>query len=353
MSKFEHAQIGLTFDDVVLVPQYSEIQSRKDPNVATKVGSINLDIPIFASPMNTVVESQMMIALSKAGGSSVLHRYMPLESQLSQISAALVGDKIKNFFVAIGATGDYLERAKRIYDTFGIRNFCVDVANGHSKFCIDAIRSLVKEKFIVMAGNVCEYSGAYRLADVGADSIRVGIGNGSMCITRQVTGHGIPQLTALEDCCRVKEIFPNLGIIADGGMKTSGDGVKALAIGADALMLGSLFAGTDESPGDVINLLNRGTSKKYKKYAGMASEEGRELGGWFDRTKTAFVPEGESTQIPYKGPVKDVIEKFVGGIRVGMSYSGAASLRDLKCNARWMRVTSAGYYEGTAHGVRK
>jgi IMP dehydrogenase len=349
MNNLQYITTGLTFDDVVLVPQYSEIKSRKDPKINSKVGSIELEIPIIASPMNTVTEWEMMVALSNLGGSSVLHRYSSVEQQCSQLLKVKLTNA-KNFFVAVGATGDYLDRAKMIYNTLGIRNFCVDIANGYSKFCVDAVSSLVKENFIVMAGNVCTYGGAVMLADAGADSIRVGIGNGSMCITRQVTGHGVPQLTALESCCRIKEKFRNVGIIADGGMRNSGDGVKALAIGADALMFGNLLAATDESPGSIV-----WTSKDsgYKQYAGMASEEGRELGSWFDRTKTSFVPEGESTKITYKGPTKDIVERFVGGLKVGLSYSGASDLAQLRDVAQWMKVTSAGYHEGTAHGVKK
>lgn len=350
-------KVGLTFNDVILVPQYSEIKSRKDPKINTKVGSLELNIPIISSPMNTVTEFQMMSAMTSLGGSSVLHRYLTINEQLAQIANAKL-TQATNYFVAVGATGDFLERAKTIHDILGIKNFCVDIANGHSKFCLEAVESLVKENFVVMAGNVCTYVGAKMLADFGADSIRVGIGNGSMCITREVTGHGVPQLTALEECYRIKKEFPNVGIIADGGMKTSGDGLKALAAGADALMFGGLLAGTSETPGKFIEGGRQESGEiwphgRYKVYAGMASEVGRELGGWFDRTKTAYVPEGESVILPHKGSVVDVIERFVGGLKVGLSYSGAENLSELREGAQWLRVTSAGYHEGTAHGGKK
>lgn len=351
MNKLENLHTGLTFDDVILVPQYSEIQSRKDPSVKTKAGSVDLNIPIISSPMNTVTEKLMIRTMSDLGGSSVLHRYLSVDAQIQQIKEANL-ENIPDFFVAVGGTGDYLDRAKKIYDSTGIRNFCVDVANGHSKFCIEATKALVKENFIVMAGNVCTYKGALMLADAGADSIRVGIGPGSMCSTRQVTGHGIPQLTAIEECYRIKTRagHANVGIIADGGLKTSGDAVKALAVGADALMVGGILAGTSETPGEVFDF---GTEHSYKIYAGMASEKGRELGGWFDRTKTSFVPEGASTKVPHKGPVRSVLDNFVGGIKVGMSYSGAVSLQNLREVAQFMRVTQNGFTEGTPHGVRK
>ncbi len=345
--KLKAASLAFTFDDFVLAPQYSTVPSRKSPSVATDLADIKFQIPIVASPMNTVTEWQMMVAMHELGGTSVLHRYMSSDDQLQQcIKAVRAGGR--EFFVAVGATGDFLERAYKIYDTLGIINFCIDVANGHSELCLKAVEALRLKipKSIVMAGNVCSYEGAYRLANAGAEIIRVGIGPGSMCKTRVVTGHGIPQLSSIEDCARTKEKFPSLSIVADGGIRGSGDIVKALAIGADAVMLGGLLAGTDETPGEIIGE----DFMKRKKYAGMASEEGRAFNGWFTEIKASFIPEGESTEVLYKGPVKNVIEKLIGGLQSGMSYSGAYTLPQLRENAEWRRVTENGRVEGTPHG---
>lgn len=365
--KLSEAKTAYTFDDFMLVPQYSEIKSRKDPDVSTKMGTLQLNVPIIAAPMNTVVEHKMIRAMYESGASSVLHRYMSSDEQLRQITAAIMlntTDRVRNFFVAIGAAGDYLDRAWRMYDTLGVTNFCIDVANGHSKACIKAVEELRKKipPANIMAGNVCSYQGALMLADVGANIIRCGVGGGSMCKTRLVTGHGVPQLTALEECVRIREIgFDEISFVADGGIRNSGDIVKALAIGCDAVMIGGLLAGTDETPGEVVGgdfVVDDYTGKShwtepYKQYAGMASEEGRKFNGWFAENDASFVPEGESTKVTTKGPTRKIIDNLVGGLRVGMSYAGASTIQELQQNAEWVKVTHAGYQEGTPHGVRK
>ncbi len=345
--KLKDIPVALTFDDVVMVPKYSTVPSRKTPDVSVDLAGVKLKIPIISSPMNTVTEWKMMEAMSSLGGTSVLHRYMSSDDQLQECLKALRAGA-RDFFTAVGATGDFLERAYRLYDTLGLIHFCVDVANGHSEVCLKAVDALVGKipKAVVMAGNVCSYEGTKRLSGAGASIIRVGVGPGSMCKTRVVTGHGVPQLSALEDCLRAKD--PNVFIVADGGIRNSGDIVKALAIGADAVMLGGLLAGTEETPGPIH--LSHLPGQKYKKYAGMASEEGRAFNGWFTETKSSFIPEGESTEVPYKGPVKDVVEKLVGGLQSGMSYSGAYNLEHLRKNAEWRRITDNGRVEGTPHG---
>jgi IMP dehydrogenase len=346
--KLAEAKTTYTFDDLMLVPQYSEIKSRKQPDVSTQIGKMKLDIPIISAPMNTVTEHAMLKKMSALGGVGVLHRYMSVEDQIQQI----VKTPRSNYFIAIGAVGDYLDRAYRLHDTLGAVNFCIDVANGHSKVCIDAVAALRKKipKANIMAGNVCSRRGAFMLADVGADIIRCGVGGGSMCKTRIVTGHGVPQLSALEECVSVREIFNEVSFVADGGIRNSGDIVKALAIGCDAVMIGGLLAGTDETPGEVY--YSAGFSKPYKTYAGMASEEGRKFNGWFTEEDASFIPEGESTQIPCKGPAKNVIDNLVGGLKVGMSYAGALSIQQLQENAEWVKITNSGITEGKPHGVK-
>jgi len=196
-----------------------------------------------------------------------------------------------------------------------------------------------------MAGNVCTYDGAMRLAKAGANLLRVGVGPGAVCKTRMVTGHGVPQLSALEECVSIQKFY-DVTIIADGGIRSSGDIVKALAIGADTVMLGSLLAGTSDTPGETHK--NPETGMLYKYYHGMASTEGR--ASWYDRAKTSYVPEGESIKVPYKGDTNKIIDELMGGLRSGMSYSGAGNLKELWKNACWMRVTPSGWREGTPHG---
>lgn len=347
MGKLSEARPAYTFDDFVLVPNFSTIKSRKEPNVAYCSETYSQALPIFASPMNTVTEQEMVAAMMDMGANAVLHRYLSIEDQINKCQA-LLEQGYNDFFVALGASGDCFDRAQKLYD-IGIRRFCVDVANGHSQVCVDAVKRLkrVYPGSIIMAGDVCSLDGTIRLAESGADLIRVGIGCGSVCVTRLVTGHGVPQLSALEECVEVKKNFPNVMLISDGGIKKSGDIVKALAIGSDFVMIGSLLAGTIEAPGNIIEE----NGKRYKYYAGMASEMGRS--GWFETSKTSYVPEGVSTKISYMGKsAKNVIEELIGGLRVGMSYSNAHTIVELREKAQWRQVTSFGFIEGTPHGKR-
>jgi len=366
MSKLSEAQTALTFDDVVLVPVHSEIKSRKDPDLTVALNDFHYKLPIVSSPMNTVTGEEMLTTMHRVGGTSVLHRYMPIPDQCN-IARRHLGFAAADFWVAVGVNGDAVERVDELWRV-GVRSFCIDVANGHSAHCIDAVKSLRQRypEARIMAGNVCTYDGAYRLAAAGANALRVGVGGGSMCTTRMVTGHGVPQLTAIEDCVRIKEkqirdvlldhngkliytydkMFPDIAIIADGGIRCAGDIIKCLALGADAVMLGGMLAGTSATPGETHKDPNTGMLYKY--YHGMASEAGR--ASWFDREKTSFVPEGESTRVPYKGDTAKIIEDIAGGIRSGMSYAGAADLSTLYRNAQWLRVTTNGAHEARPHG---
>lgn len=342
------APVAYTFDDFQLCPVHSDVRSRKEPNVETVVAGNALHIPIISAPMNTVTESSMMVAMSNLGGASVLHRYLTIEDQVKEFSiAAMGGADLSNCYVAVGASGDYMERAVELYKA-GVVSFCVDVANGHGVYAIEAVKSLRKRfpESRIMAGNTCSYDGTYRLAEAGADCIRLGVGGGAACTTREMTGHGIPQLSALEDSLRVKNSFPNCSIIADGGIKKPSDFIKAMAIGSDAVMIGSLLAATTESPGDVFEK----DGVKHKFYFGMASEKGR--ASYFEQEQTSLVPEGISTSFPYKGSVVPVVENLVHYLKVGMSYSGAKNLSELKENAIWVRITQSGKIEGTPHGAK-
>lgn len=343
MPNLNEVPLALTFADVQLVPCHSTVKSRKEPDVSTTVGMDKLSVPVVASPMNSVCEEQMSWLLNAEGGTSVIHRYMTVQKQIEKVkSLKYCENNAIHFYVAVGATGDFLERVAALREV-GQKHFCIDVANGHSLVVLEATRKIKKafSDVVLMTGNVCSYQGASDLAHNGIDVIRVGIGNGSRCITRLVTGFGVPQMTALEDCWRIKQDYPNVSLISDGGIKNSGDAVKALVF-SDAIMVGNLLAGTDESPGAIHK--DAVSGQMFKDYAGMASAEARSE--WFDGAATSFVPEGVSIRVPYKGDASTVIQKMVSGIKVGMSYCGAKTLAELRQNARFVRVTNAGWAEG-------
>ena len=357
-SKLMEAEFAYTFDDFTLVPQMSEIRSRKDPETSITPPGFNrsLSVPIIASPMNTITEKEMISAMCEVGASAILHRYMSFKDQvkickeLSSIKHCWDEDGKSMFWVAIGASGDFLERAGKLSKQYKVNKICIDVANGHSTSCIEAVKKvkkLVGDKAHIMAGNVCSYDGALNLAAAGANSIRVGVGTGSICSTRVVTGHGVPQLTALEECRKIKQIYPEVLIIADGGFRHAGDMVKAHAIGSDLSITGSLLAGTPETPGEIIEE----NGKIFKMYAGMSSEMGRE--SWFGHEKSNYVPEGVSFKVPYiEESVQTIVKQLNGGIKVGMSYAGAQNMEELRQKAVWKRITNAGHIEGTPHGKR-
>lgn len=333
-----------TFDDLMLVPKQSSVRSRKLPSLETKVGNSKLLIPIISAPMNTVTGFEMSMAMARIGAGSVMHRYMSIADQAQDASA--LGSFCKPIvvecyapWVAVGASGDYIERVKGLMDE-GVYKFCVDVANGHSDLCVravDMIRKIVGDKADIMAGNVCTYSGAWSLREAGANIIRVGIGPGAMCTTRQVTGFGVPQLTAIANC-RVN----GASIVADGGIRKSGDIVKALAAGADAVMIGGMLAGTDETPG-VTEKDSEG--RLYKFYHGMASPEGRKE--WFNKEATSYVPEGASTKVWHKGEAKKIVKDLASSVQVGMSFANAMNIQELQENAEWVEVSENGRIEGT------
>jgi IMP dehydrogenase len=334
--KFKEA---VTYDDMLLVPQYSDIKSRSEVNIGSTLKGVEYQLPIMSSPMDTVSEGEMLVAMNKAGGLGVLHRYNTIDEQLRLANEAFARG-VSDFAVAVGVTGDYLERAQALVDT-GVKTLCLDVAHGHHILMKDALTTLRKKfgnKITIIAGNVCTLEGVNDLADWGADAVRANIGGGSICSTRIVTGHGLPGLQTIFDCARTDR---DVKIIADGGIKTSGDIVKALAAGADFVMCGSLLAGTEESPGLVITMPD-GT--RMKEYRGMASKDAQM--NWRNRSST---PEGVASYIPYKGSVVDILGDLEGGIRSGLSYTGVRTLAELQNKAQWSRQTSAGTVESGTH----
>ena len=334
----------LCFDDILMVPQHSDIESRKDVKLSMNLGAdLVLGFPVIASPMDTVCEIDMVVAIAKHGGLGIIHRFMPIEEQIKQVKLAssyhqvIVG-------AAVGAKGSYLHDAERLVDA-GASVILIDTTNGHSQYAIDAVKNLKKlfKDIHIMAGNVSTYEGFKALAKAGANSIRVGIGGGSVCTTRLISGHGIPTLSSILDIVEIrnKSKYSNVAIIADGGIKTSGDMVKAFSAGADAVMLGSMLAGTDESPGSLMF----DETGKYKSFRGMASKEANE-------GKDIAVAEGVATRVPYKGSVSHILNNIRGGLGSGCSYSGVKNLSDLYDNAMYIEVSSLSVNESKPHAIR-
>ena len=336
---------GLSYDDVLLVPQYSDIKSRSAIDISTRLGNgLQLKLPVMSSPMDTVSESSMAVEMHRAGGTAIIHRYNTIEEQLRHVKVArnLCGDDYyrANIGAAVGISGDYLERAQ-VLRSESVKFICVDVAHGHHilmKKALYALRKVLGEGFHIMAGNVATLEGINDLADWGANSVRCNIGGGSICSTRIQTGHGLPGLQTILDCARTDR---DVSIIADGGIRNSGDMVKALAAGADAVMCGSLFAGTSEAPGHLFEDID---GSKWKSYRGMASKEAQvEWRGRFSSD------EGVATRIPFKGPIRPILRDLERGIRSGFSYSGAPDLATFQAKAQFVSQTVSGLSESRTH----
>ena len=342
----KHFEERISYDDVLLVPQFSDLKSRNEANIHSDLDSRRmLEIPIIASPMDTVSESEMAAAMSDNGGLAVIHRYNTIEQQAKLVHNAVTLTSGNGLVAAaIGASGDFYERAQELVASYA-QVLCIDVAHGHHILMKEAIEKLKKRfgnEIHLMAGNVATLEGFNDLADWGADSIRCGIGGGSICTTRIQTGHGVPGLETIFECAQSDR---DAKIIIDGGIKNSGDIVKALSAGADFVMLGSLMAGTTESPGQVITYTD---GSKRKAYRGMASKKAQEE--WRGKSNT---PEGIATTVHYKGSVKYIIKDLVGGIRSGCSYSGAFNLKELRANAVFCRQTNAATFESSAHILKR
>jgi IMP dehydrogenase len=481
-SKLDDLRTGLTFDDVLLVPKFSRVRSRKDTVTTTRlVNDIELSTPIISANMDTVTESDMAIAMAREGGIGIIHRFMSLEEQTLQVSrvkrtesilienpytlteSATISDvkhlmnernvggilivskdgklrgivttrdirfhedgdtivsevmtKRKDLTVApkkttieearqimektkieklplidkddrlsglitakdilkrkqfpnatkdskgrlrvgaaIGVKGDFLDRAIQL-EKVGVDVLVLDIAHGHSLRAIEAIKKIKKTVGLpLIAGNVATKDGVLDLIKAGADSVKVGVGSGSICITRIVTGSGVPQLTALDDCAKVTR-ENGVTLIADGGIRNSGDITKALVAGADSVMIGSLLAGTDESPGEIVYRGNY----RYKVTRGMASAAARRdqisresAGKESQETDLGdYVPEGVEAIVPYKGSAVNVVRQLVGGLRSGLSYCGAGNLQELRNNGEFIRITEVGLKESMPHDVKE
>jgi IMP dehydrogenase len=332
---------ALTYDDVLLKPQYSDVESRAEIDISTNLrDGLVLKTPLLASPMDTVSQAAMGTALGREGGAAVIHRYNTIEEQALYLRTAKdIGGDI-NLGAAVGVTGDYVERAQSAIES-GATFICLDVAHGHHilmKKALIKLRHQFGDHLHLMAGNIATLEGINDLSDWGASSVRCNIGGGSICSTRIQTGHGLPGLQTILDCARTDR---DVSIIADGGIRNSGDIVKALAAGADAVMCGSLFAGTAEAPGEIYRDADGST---WKSYRGMASKEAQtEWRGKY----SSF--EGVASRVLYQGKVGDIINDLVRGIRSGLSYSGARSIEELQTKAEFIVQTTSGLSESHTH----
>ena len=469
---------GLTFDDVLLVPKYSDITSRSQTNLETKFSrNISLNIPLVSANMDTVTESTMAVTMARAGGLGIIHRFLSVEDEVNEVlkvkrsgsvmienpytigpeqtileainytadkgvSGLLVTDSqtkligiltsrnlkfesdtsklvkdvmtkdvvsskpgidlaeakeilrknrieklplvddsgfvkglvtskditnIENFpfaskdkkgrplvGAAVGVKGDFMERTEALLDA-GVDTLVVDIAHGHSENALRTVRN-IKKAFPdceLVAGNVATAKGTEDLIKAGVDAVKVGVGSGSICITRVVTGSGVPQLTAVIDCAKVGKEY-DIPIISDGGIRNSGDATKALAAGSSSIMAGGILGGTDESPGSLLTK----NGKRFKIYRGMASL-GASLGrkerendiASFDDDLNDYVAEGIEAMVPYKGSVTDILKQLTGGIRSGLSYCGAHTITEMQENAEFIKMTGSGFAESQSHDV--
>ena len=369
MWKTKFAKKGLTFDDVLLIPAESHVLPN-EVKLDTKLApNLQLHIPLISAGMDTVTEGNMAIAMAENGGLGVIHKHLSIEVQVEEVKKAkgktvdpnlphpAVDDQGRLLAAAaVGVTSDTFERAESLLEA-GADAIVIDTAHGHSAGVLRKIKE-IREHFpnaTLIAGNVATGEGTAALFDAGVDVVKVGIGPGSICTTRIVAGVGVPQITAIYDAASVAQKYGKK-IIADGGIKYSGDVVKALAAGGNAVMLGSMFSGTTEAPGTIFT--NEG--KQFKSYRGMGSvgamsqQHGSSdryfQGGVNEANK--LVPEGVEALVPYKDDVSNIIYQIDGGLRAGMGYVGAGTIKELIENSQFVQITNAGLRESHPHDVQ-
>jgi IMP dehydrogenase len=333
---------AMTYDDVLLVPSYNHWESRKivDVSMTDKSGKLHLELPLMTANMDTVTETAMADFIGAKGGIGVMHRFMPVADNVAMFKSCT-----QKAFVSIGCAPQDLERAEALRDA-GADLFCIDVAHAHARYVgktLKKVRDMLGKEACIMAGNVATYAGADYLASLSADIIKVGIGGGAVCTTRIKTGFGVPNLTAIRNSARVDR-----SIVADGGIRSPGDIVKALAFGADFVMIGSMLAGTRPTPGPVLTSADEcGAKIQVKSYRGMASSEAQDAyHGGMAEWKTA---EGVALEVPYREDEEAIVADIIGGLRSGLTYGGAATIRELQRKLDYIRITPAGRLESLAH----
>ncbi|NLC41270.1 MAG: IMP dehydrogenase [Erysipelothrix sp.] len=357
---------GYTFDDVLLVPSYSSVVPSQVVLGTRLSDKIQLKMPLVSAAMDTVTEEKMARQLAILGGLGILHKNMPIEAQAEMVrrvksspvespeSAAIDRQGRLLCGAAVGVGESTLDRVKALVEA-GVDIVTIDSAHGHSAGVIETIK-MVHEAYPdldIMGGNIISAAGATDLIYAGCTSVKVGIGPGSICTTRVISGVGVPQLTAIADVASVAKQY-NVSVIGDGGIKQSGDIVKAIACGADAVMLGGLFAGCEETPGEIIEVFGQ----KVKQYVGMGSLSAMVRGSsdrYFQggvKELNKLVPEGIEATVNYKGPVSDVTYQLLGGLRSGMGYCGTETIQLLKENGRFMTISTNGLQESHPHDVK-
>lgn len=355
---------ALTFDDVLLVPQYSEITPDM-ADVSTKLtNTFKMNVPFLSAAMDTVSEHKLVTALALAGGLGVIHKNMSIADQAKEVEMVknyeFDNEKYKRALIdkkgrlcvgaAIGVTADMMDRVHALMDA-GVDVFVLDSAHGDSKNIINSIKNLRLEypNMELIAGNVATYEGALDLMKAGASAVKVGMGPGSICTTRIIAGIGVPQLQAVMDCARASKEM-NVPIIADGGIKYSGDVVKALAAGANTVMLGGLFATCEEAPGDIYE----SNGKKYRTYRGMGSIEAMAKGStdrYFQTGHKKFVAEGVQGIVEVKTTVEELVFQLIGGLKAGMGYCGSKDIPTLQEKGTFIKITNNALLESHPHDI--
>ena len=351
-----------SFDDVLIEPNYSNILP-KEVNIKTKLtNNITLNNPLISAAMDTVTEHKMAIKMSLLGGIGAIHKNLTIDLQCQEIKKvksykvdlekstnASVDDN--NHLRVIAATGTGEEGIKRARELLKVNVdlIVIDTAHGHSQNVIDTIKKIksISPRTEIIAGNIATKNSAIALLHAGADTLKVGIGPGSICTTRIISGVGIPQLSAILEVAKICKL-KNSCLIADGGIKFSGDLVKAIAAGADCIMLGSLLAGSDASPGKIINIKNI----KYKEYRGMGSIQAMKNGSadrYFQKNDINLVPQGVEGYIKYKGSIEEIITQLIGGLTSAMGYTGNKTIKEMKKNCKFIKITSAAMRESHVH----
>ena len=350
------AMLGLTYDDVLLLPDASDVVPSEVDTSTQLTRTISIAVPLVSSAMDTVTESAMAIAMAKAGGIGIIHRNLPISDQVTHVklvkNVGLVG-------AAVGVGDDGFARAQALI-TAGVDVVVVDTAHGHHRAVLDAIARIKKfsPTTQIIGGNVATRAGAQALINAGADAVKVGVGPGSICTTRVVAGVGVPQITAIMEAAKACN-KAGIPLIADGGLQYSGDIVKAIVAGANSVMLGSLLAGCRESPGELVEI----DGVKYKSYRGMGSlgamqSRGEQKSYSKDRymqddvlSDDKLVPQGIEGKVAFRGNVEDVVHQLVGGLRSGMGFAGAPDIQTLRHEGRLIQITAAGLQESHPHDV--
>lgn len=328
---------ALTFDDVLLVPSYNHYESRKvvDLSMSDRLGKLSIELPILTSNMDSITGHQMAHFIRNKGGIGVLHRFMTIDLNVAEFRQCPT-----KTFVSVGTSPDEMARTEALRDA-GAEYFCIDVAHAHGKYvgrALKDLRDMVPEACL-MAGNVATYAGADYLASCGADIVKVGIGAGSVCTTRMKTGFGVPMLTAVRECARVDR-----SVVADGGIRTPGDIVKALAFGADFVMVGGMLAGTRPTPGEIII---KEDGSKVKMYRGMASREAQE--SYLGPLPDWKTEEGICLEVSYREDEDLILADIIGGLRSGLTYGGARNIHELQRKLDYVLVSRAGMIESLPH----